>query len=230
MSVAAPSPKPPPVLKSPRTIALNRIPPELDCRLTACDAFVELMAKNDVLKHFHYFKTSQPPDIPHDPNFHLMADNASIVAAMVGVLGISGYGVKIVDRAQLLARDSLRVVTAAQAMFEAIQAHRVQRQRELELGMHLPVVPTDENLKQMAEQYVGMSREDARRMQDQIYVQASIITGLKKRIEELAEVQALQASRSSVSEPIGGDRVKTEVAERGPTPATKPGLFKYERK
>ncbi|GLE05913.1 hypothetical protein PINS_up015124 [Pythium insidiosum] len=91
-----------------------------------------------------------------------MADNASIVAAMVGVLGISGYGVKIVDRAQLLARDSLRVVTAAQAMFEAIRAHRVQRQRELELGMHLPVVPTDENLKQMAEQYVGMSREDAR--------------------------------------------------------------------
>ncbi|GLE11733.1 hypothetical protein PINS_up024326 [Pythium insidiosum] len=31
-----------------------------------------------------------------------------------------------------------------------------------------------------------MSREDARRMQDQIYVQASIITGLEKRIEELA--------------------------------------------
>ncbi|GLE11734.1 hypothetical protein PINS_up024327 [Pythium insidiosum] len=40
-------------------------------------------------QHFHYFKTGQPPDIPHDPNFHLMADNASIVAAMVGVLGIS---------------------------------------------------------------------------------------------------------------------------------------------
>ncbi|GLE05641.1 hypothetical protein PINS_up014679 [Pythium insidiosum] len=115
-------------------------------------------------------------------------------------------------------------------MFEAIRAHRVQRQRELELGMHLPVVPTDENLKQMAEQYVGMSREDARRMQDQIYVQASIITGLEKRIEELAEVQALQASRSSVSEPTEGDRLKTEVAQGGPTPATKPGAFKYERK
>ncbi|GLD99843.1 hypothetical protein PINS_up008571 [Pythium insidiosum] len=129
MSVAAPSPKPPPVPKSPRTIALNRILPELDRRLTACDAFVELMVKNDVLKYFHYFTTGQPPDIPHDPNFHLnfhlMADNASIMAAMVGVLGISGYGVKIVDRAQLLARDSLRVITAAQAMFEAIRAHRV---------------------------------------------------------------------------------------------------------
>ncbi|KAJ0398046.1 hypothetical protein ATCC90586_005245 [Pythium insidiosum] len=111
MSVAAPSPTPPPAPKSPRTIALNRIPPELDRRLTACDAFVELMMKNDVLKHFRFFKTGQPPDIPHDPNFHLMADNGSVVAAMIVMLNISGYGVKIVDRAQLLARDSLRLAT-----------------------------------------------------------------------------------------------------------------------
>ncbi|KAJ0398674.1 hypothetical protein ATCC90586_008187 [Pythium insidiosum] len=89
MSVAAPAPKPPPASMSPRTIALNRIPPELDRRLTACDAFVELRMKNDVLNHFRFFKTDQPPDIPHDPSFHLMADNGSIVAAMVGVLNIS---------------------------------------------------------------------------------------------------------------------------------------------
>ncbi|KAJ0390220.1 hypothetical protein P43SY_011916 [Pythium insidiosum] len=186
--------------------------------------------KNDVLKHFRFFKTGQPPDIPHDPNFHLMADNGSVVAAMVGVLNISGYGVKIVDRAQLLARDSLRVVTAAQAMYEAIRAHREQRQRELELGMHLPIVPTEENLREMAQQYVGMTREEARRMQDQIYVQASIISNLEKRFEELSETQALQNSRGGSTEQVEGDRPKSETAQAGPTPTTKPGAFKYERK
>ncbi|KAJ0411926.1 hypothetical protein ATCC90586_009883 [Pythium insidiosum] len=66
-------------------------------------------------------------------------------------------------------------------MYEAIRAHREQRQRELELGMHLPIVPTEENLREMAQQYVGVTREEARRMQDQIYVQASIISSLEKR-------------------------------------------------
>ncbi|KAJ0390292.1 hypothetical protein ATCC90586_010486 [Pythium insidiosum] len=159
-----------------------------------------------------------------------MADNGSVVAAMVGVLNISGYGVKIVDRAQLLARDSLRVVTAAQAMYEAIRAHREQRQRELELGMHLPIVPTEENLREMAQQYVGMTREEARRMQDQIYVQASIISSLEKRFEELSETQALQNSRGGSTEQAEGDGPKFEAAQAGPTPTTKPGAFKYERK
>ncbi|KAJ0393514.1 hypothetical protein P43SY_004967 [Pythium insidiosum] len=148
MSVATPAPKPPPASMSPRTIAMNRIPPELDRRLTACDAFVELRMKNDMLKHFRFFKTDQPPDIPHDPSFHLMADNGSIVAPMVGVLSISGYG---------------RTASSGSA-------------RELELGMHLPVVPTEENLREMAQHITEQQRyfEMRRRADEELLDYANI--------------------------------------------------------
>ncbi|KAJ0391256.1 hypothetical protein ATCC90586_012104 [Pythium insidiosum] len=176
-------PYPPP---TPVTELVNTIPPRVDHSVLPARMLEALVMKNQLLKHLQVTRVGPASDV-RDPGFNAMKDPALILWAIVGVFNTAGYSVTIRDREAILKYGKEALASAGQAVYDLFLRHQMQRKIEQAMTKAAGGLADEDEVRQVAEQYIGKSKAQVTRMQEDIYLKDSIISGLERYVQELAD-------------------------------------------
>ncbi|KAJ0389635.1 hypothetical protein P43SY_010204 [Pythium insidiosum] len=116
-----------------------------------------------------------------------MKDPALILWAIVGVFNTAGYSVTIRDREAILKYGKEALASAGQAVYDLFLRHQMQRKIEQAMTKAAGGLADEDEVRRVAEQYIGKSKAEVTRMQEDIYLKDSIISGLERYVQELAD-------------------------------------------
>ncbi|KAJ0391140.1 hypothetical protein P43SY_010447 [Pythium insidiosum] len=172
-------PYPPP---TPVTELVNTIPPRVDHSVLPARMLEALVMKNHLLKHLQVTRVGPASDV-RDPGFNAMKDPALILWAIVGVFNTAGYRVTIRDREAILKYGKEALKSAGQAVYDLFLRHQMQRKIEQAMTKAAGGLADEEEVRRVAEQYIGKSKAEVTRMQEDIYLKDSIISGLERKAD-----------------------------------------------
>ncbi|KAJ0407569.1 hypothetical protein P43SY_006887 [Pythium insidiosum] len=138
-----------------------------------------LVTKNHLLKHLQVTRVGPASDV-RDPGFNAMKDPALILWAIVGVFNTAGYSVTIRDREAILKYGREALASAGQAVYDLFLRHQMQRKIEQAMMKAAGGLADEDEVRRVAEQYIGKSKAEVTRMQEDIYLKDSIISGLER--------------------------------------------------
>ncbi|KAJ0393267.1 hypothetical protein ATCC90586_008735 [Pythium insidiosum] len=164
--------------------------------------------KNHLLKHLQVTRVGPASDV-RDPGFNAMKDPALILWAIVGVFNTAGYSVTIRDREAILKYGKEALASAGQAVYDLFLRHQMQRKIEQAMTKAAGGLADEDEVRRVAEQYIGKSKAEVTRMQEDIYLKDSIISGLERYVQELAdERDAAIKQKALLAAPNGVRRLK----------------------
>ena len=192
---------------TPSTQAMNTIPLQIDLQGSPARALELLMEKNMLLMHFKVERvTGGVGGDVRDPGFAAMTSANQILLGIIGVFNTAGYSVKIANRRAVLSHSMRNLAVAGQAVYDLFLRHQMSRKIQRAVETAQGGMLGDAEMKRIAEQYMGYSKEEVKKLQEDLYYKDSVVTTMERYMQEIAD------QRDELSRVVAANAAAARVA------------------
>jgi hypothetical protein len=184
-----------------------------------------IMQKHDGLKCLRVSRVGTAADV-RDPGFASMKQPQEVLNGIIGIFNTAGFSVAIADQAGFFAVSRDKLIAGGQALYDLFLRHQWQRKLERAVSSSGALLD-DESMQKMAEQYMGRSRADVKKLEEEVMLKDSMLKNLESYLQDFATkaeadktaaaealaqaMASVKASQAMVAEAEAKAQVKAEA-------------------